>query len=52
MLVENQLVEVRWNVKNRERYEKLGYPFTKFNDVFTIKAEDLNHTNSTVPIYM
>lgn len=52
MLVENQLVEVRWNVKNRERYEKLGYPFTKFNDVFTIKAEDLNHTNSTVPIYV
>ena len=50
MLVENQLVEVKWNNNNRKRYERLGYHFTKIGDTFLIKAEDLNHSNKTISV--
>ena len=45
MLVENQLVEVKWDSKNREYYENKGYTYTKQKDVFFVKAEDV-HPNS------
>lgn len=50
MLVENQLVEVKWNGQNRKRYEQLGYNFTKIGDTFLVKAEDLNHSNKTISV--
>ena len=47
MLVENQLVEVKWNNNNKKYYENKGYTFTKKKDVFFVKAEDA-HPNSRV----
>lgn len=29
MLVENQMIEVKWNNRSRKHYESLGYKFTK-----------------------
>ena len=41
MLVENQLVEVKWNGNNREWFENKGYKYTKHNEIFMVQAEDL-----------
>lgn len=41
MFDENQLVTVKWNNTNRERYEQLGYVYTKRYDSFQVKAKDL-----------
>lgn len=35
-------VEVRWHPKNKDRYVKLGYEFTKMKDSFIIKIEHLS----------
>lgn len=43
MLVENQIVEVRWNNKTRSHYEKLGYRFSKSGEYFQAKVEDLTN---------
>ena len=40
MLLENELVEMRWHGVNKERYVALGYNFTKIKDVFYVKAID------------
>lgn len=41
MLVENQIIEVKWNNRSKKHYESLGYKFTKTNDKFLVHAEDL-----------
>lgn len=41
MLVKNQMIEVKWNNRNRKHYESLGYKFTKTSDKFLVHAEDL-----------
>lgn len=41
MLVENQLIEVKWNNLTKRWYENKGYTFTKQNDSFYVKPEDL-----------
>ena len=42
MLVENQYFKVKWNARTRQWYEGKGYQFTKTNDEFIVKAEDLS----------
>lgn len=46
MLVENQIVQVRWNNTNKEWYESKGYTFTKRNDFFDVNAKDLSPCSS------
>lgn len=41
MLVENQIVLVRWHGTNRQYYIDKGYTFTKIRDTFDVKVEDL-----------
>ena len=42
MLVEGQLIEVKWANSNVDHYIALGYEFTKYGDTFLVKAEDLS----------
>lgn len=35
-------VEVKWNANNKKHFIKKGYEFTKINDVFICKVEDLS----------
>ena len=41
-IVENQMVEVKWNGANRKTYEQLGYTFTNGGDVFFVNIEHLS----------
>jgi hypothetical protein len=41
MLIPNQWAEMKWHSKNKEYYTNLGYKFTKMNDSFKVKVEDL-----------
>lgn len=41
MLVENQLVKIRWSGNNKKYYESKGYEYTKCGDFFLAKTEDL-----------
>lgn len=41
MLV-SQEVPVKWNSKNKKKYEDLGYQYTRMGDEFTIKVCDLS----------
>lgn len=45
MLVENQLIKVRWVSANKKWYIDKGYKFTKMWDYFYVKAEDLMSTS-------
>lgn len=47
MLVENQLVEVKWNKRTRKWYESKGYRYTKMGDLFYVKPVDLPNTAKT-----
>lgn len=49
MLLENQLIKVKWSSKNKKYYTNKGFVFTKFNDEFLVKVEDLN-PNSSIKI--
>lgn len=42
MLVENQLIKMRWHYKNKPRFESRGYQFTSFGNEVIVKAEDLS----------
>lgn len=42
MLVENQIIELRWNKANKKYYQNKGYIFTDYGDSFKIKAEELS----------
>lgn len=46
MLVENQLVEVKWCNPTRKWYESKGYKFTKQNETFYVKVDDLQPTST------
>lgn len=42
MLLEGQFIKMKWNIKNKSHYVKMGYHFTNYGDEFTIRAEDLS----------
>lgn len=42
MLVENQLVEVKWHPRNKKRLESLGYEYTGIGTSVFVKVEDLS----------
>lgn len=37
----SETVKTKWTKQNREKYEEKGYVFTKYNDKFDVKIEDL-----------
>ena len=41
MLVENQLIKIKWSGNNKKYYESKGYGYTKCGDFFLVKTEDL-----------
>ena len=41
MLKPNQLIKVRWNGQTKKYWQTKGYTFTKINDEFEVKVEDL-----------
>lgn len=41
MILANQYVIIKWNSRNKKTYESKGYIFTKMNDPFNVKMEDL-----------
>ena len=52
MLKENQYVKMKWNNSNKKHYISKGYKFTKINDEFIVKAEDLSlHSKFKVLCY-
>jgi hypothetical protein len=40
-MIIDKTVYVKWYYITKEHYEKLGYIFTKYNDVFEVKVQDL-----------
>lgn len=42
MLLENQIIFVKWNPKNKKYYEDLGYIFTKKGEAFQVDIKDLS----------
>lgn len=45
-------VKVKWRSETRKWYENLGYIFTKWNDEFEVKVEDLSEGSSVEIIYI
>lgn len=41
MILENQLVDVVWNARNKKHFIELGYMYTGLGKTFTVKAEHL-----------
>lgn len=41
ILVQNQMVEIKWSNKIKEHYLSKGYHYTRRNEAFMVKAEDL-----------
>ena len=46
-MILSKTVKVKWNEKNKKWYINKGYIFTKTNDEFEIKVEDLSKGNHT-----
>lgn len=46
MLVENQMVEMKWHNSTKKYYVDKGYNYTHDGDTFIIKAEDIQHTSA------
>lgn len=46
MIIENQIVKIKWNSKNKKYYENKGYKYTKMKDTIFVHIEDLPN-NST-----
>ena len=44
-------VKVRWSTKTRRYYEKLGYVFTKYGDVFYVDISDLPKCSTSIIEY-
>jgi hypothetical protein len=42
IMVVSEFVKVKWNARNKKRYEKLGYTYTKMGDVFDVKVKHLS----------
>ena len=36
-----QIVEAKWNSRNKKHFEEKGYKYTKMGDIFYVKAKDL-----------
>lgn len=47
MIVEGQLLKIRWNPNNRAYYESLGYTFTNCKDWIEVPAELVPHGSAT-----
>ncbi|HLG28293.1 MAG TPA: hypothetical protein VI423_10950 [Paenisporosarcina sp.] len=41
MLIENQIVEVKWSNQNKKYFQEKGYSLTTVGDVFLVKLNDL-----------
>ena len=41
-MVITKVVAMKWNSYNKKTYMDLGYKYTKMNDIFILKIEDLN----------
>lgn len=41
MLIQNQIIKVKWHPSNKKYYENLGYEYTKIGDEFNVKLKDL-----------
>lgn len=50
-LIENQLVKVKWNTRNKQHYEKLGYVFTKIGDEFEVHVGHLTKGSRDIVKY-
>ena len=50
MLLENELVEMKWHPTNRLKYIELGYKYTNFGDIFYPKAIDVLKCSSGAKI--
>lgn len=47
----SEYAEVKWNPHNKKYYENKGYEYTKMNDIFLVKVEDLTKgSSSTVKV--
>ena len=42
MILENQVIIIKWTSRNKNKFESLGYTFTKIFDNLEIKVEHLN----------
>lgn len=43
MLVENQIVKIKWSKRNKQWYADKGYVFTQYQDEFLVDINDLTH---------
>lgn len=45
MLVENQIIKMKWSGSNVNHYLAKGYIFTKFGDMFDVRVKDLSDSS-------
>lgn len=50
MFIENELIELRWQPANINKYSGKGYKYTKIGDVFFAKAKDVLELSSGMKI--
>lgn len=50
MLLENELVEMKWSNTNKRRYIEKGYIYTKNGDTFLVKPKDILECSAGVKI--
>lgn len=48
MIIKDQTVLVKWGTRNKIYYTELGYEYTKMNDPFYVKLEDLPKTSNLI----
>ncbi|EJR56557.1 hypothetical protein IIM_00489 [Bacillus cereus VD107] len=41
-MIISEIVKVKWNARNKKRYEELGYRFTRIGEEFDVKVEHLS----------
>lgn len=41
-MIKNKYVTIPWKNSTRKRYEKLGYVFTNYNELFDVKIDDMS----------
>lgn len=51
-IIENQLVETKWVGRTKKYYESKGYVFTKKNDIFLVRIEDLQEGSNVKVFYI
>lgn len=45
-MIISRIIETRWNPTTRKHYESKGYTYTKHNESFTVKVEDLPRSSN------